>query len=237
MYKVLIVTLLLVLLYGFYEYKRTVKFIEIGVGIAEKANAYEQNGDGKKVLFLGDSSAVGTGASVPAESVAGYLGVEYPDVMIKNLAVNGYKTEDVLSLLGEKNLDEYSLVVLQIGGNDIVRLVDIEQVEENLVNILREISVVAPEVIVFHGGNVGTSKLFPWFVRPYYTYRTKKFRSMYLDVVQGFENVKYVDMFREFENDPFYLEPDKFYADDYFHPSSAGYKDWYDLMNSEISVL
>ena len=234
MYKILILVAVVVFGYGFYEYNRTQFFIKIGVEIAENANKYEQSGEGAKVLFLGDSSAVGTGSLDPKFSVAGYLGSEFLEYDIENLAVNGFKIEDVVGLLSEQDLADYDLIVLQIGGNDIVRLVDIYEIEKNLKIILGELSNAADKIIVFHGGNVGTSKLFPWFLRRYYTNRTLKVRDVYMQVVAGFEKAFYVDMYRNYKNDPFYLDPEKYYAADYFHPSDAGYLDWYNLMKDKL---
>lgn len=238
-FKILMICLVLgVILYISYEYFRTQKFIKIGVELAEKAVAYEQegSGDGIKVLFVGDSSAVGTGASEPEKSVAGYLGADFSDMEIVNVAVNGYKTEDVVKMLGDSVFDrEYDLLVLQIGGNDIVRLVDVDEIEANLRLILDDFVGLADKVVVFHGGNVGTSRLFPWFVRPYYTYRTKQVKDMYTRVVAQYSKVIYVDMFREYSEDPFYLNPEKYYSSDDFHPSGDGYRDWYDLMSGEVS--
>jgi lysophospholipase L1-like esterase len=219
--------LMMGILYVGYEYFRTQKYIEIGVGIAEKAKAYEQNGVGDlptRVLFVDEE-----------KSVAGYLGNEFENFDIKNIAVNGHKTEDVVSLLEDMSVEGgWDYLVLQIGGNDIVRRVDVQEIEVNLRNILERVDGVAEKVVVFHGGNVGTSKLFPWFVRPYYTYRTQEVRKMYLRVVDDFDGVTYVDMFRNKSEDPFYLEPEKYYSEDNFHPSGAGYRDWYDLMRDVV---
>ncbi len=40
-------------------------------------------------------------------------------------------------------------------------------------------------------------------------------------------NGDYIQLFVERETDPFVLEPEKYLAEDVFHPSSLGYAEWF----------
>lgn len=230
-----IITVLL--LYAAFLYMRMLYFIHVGVGLANEAVAYEQVVDdaSESVLFLGDSSAVGTGASDNSKTVAGYLGADNPDWSITNLAENGLKLNGLVSQMKKMDSRKYDLLVIQIGGNDIVRRTELDLVRRDLRIVLEESRRFSDRVIIFHGGNVGTSLLLPWPSRPYFTQRTLEVREIYFDVVADFEGVTYVDMFREKSEDPFYLEPSKHYAEDYFHPSGDGYLDWYMLIREELA--
>jgi acyl-CoA thioesterase I len=94
------------------------------------AEARETPGRGT-YLALGDSLAVGVGASSPSElGYVGRIAAAFPDVTLRNLAVSG---ETSASLISGGQLDlaldairtadpPVSLVTLDIGGNDLLRL-------------------------------------------------------------------------------------------------------------------
>ena len=74
------------------------------------------------LLVLGDSTAVGTGASSPTQSVAGLIAKDHPQLQIVNRAQDGAKFADIvqqLEALGEQRFD--AILVLG-GGNNVIRL-------------------------------------------------------------------------------------------------------------------
>ena len=73
-----------------------------------------------RLLVVGDSTAVGTGATSPQASVAGLLGERFAQLQIDNRARDGATFEGVLSQLdGDDRVD---MVLVMAGGNDVVRL-------------------------------------------------------------------------------------------------------------------
>lgn len=54
-----------------------------------------------RLLVVGDSTAVGTGATSPAASIAGLIARRHPDVAIDNRAHNGVRFADVLRQLDQ----------------------------------------------------------------------------------------------------------------------------------------
>jgi lysophospholipase L1-like esterase len=227
-YKLIIFLIIGLAIYLCGEFFRTQHFINIGIDMADNARPYTQNplNPTKQVLFIGDSSALGTGADSPERSVAGYLGQDFPDYQIDNLAVNGMKIEGLIAELKKLDEKKFDIVFIHIGGNDIVRFTPTKEFRQNLVMVLNEAKSISEKVIILHGGNVGTSKLFPWFTRWIFTERTKYFRNIYLELADS-KQVFYIDMFMQVKQDPFYLEPEKYYAADNFHPSADGYQLWY----------
>ena len=74
----------------------------------------------RRVLVVGDSTAVGTGASTAADSLPGRIGQDHPQWRIDNLAANGAKFGDVVQQL-ERAGGGYDLVLVLAGGNDVIR--------------------------------------------------------------------------------------------------------------------
>jgi hypothetical protein len=79
-----------------------------------------------RLLVVGDSTAVGTGASSPAGSVAGLLGSRYPKLWVDNGARDGAKFDEVPAQVATANNAEgYDVVLICAGGNDVMRGTDI----------------------------------------------------------------------------------------------------------------
>jgi len=211
--------------------------VSIGTELAARANAYEQHPVDStiRVLFIGDSSAVGVGASSPLESVAGRLGARFPTADIINRGHNGDKVHDALSQFQEFEGQHFDLIVIQAGGNDIVRLTPFSQIEKQALSLLQTAHSMADAVILLHGGNIGSATLFPLPLRKLYTYRTARVRAIYQRIAPA-NGARYVDIWREADKDPFELYADKYYAADFFHPSSIGYGFWYEQVEKEIDA-
>ena len=80
-----------------------------------------------RLLVVGDSTAVGTGAGAPESSVAGRLASAFPALRIDNRAVDGARTADVLQQLQREPLTHFDAILIQTGGNDILRLTDLSR--------------------------------------------------------------------------------------------------------------
>jgi lysophospholipase L1-like esterase len=229
--KILLVLGVILVAFIAYQAIRTRHFIRIGVGLAQAAVPFERRlpGAETRILVIGDSSAVGTGAADPAQSIAGRLGADYPAAEILNEGFNGRKTAELVPRLQELAAagEHYDLMVIQIGGNDIVRFTPYDEAAASLDQALQLATTMADQVVLLHGGNVGTAKLLPLGTRWIFTQRTKRVRENWLATADRYPTVHYVDIFRRAQHDPFATDPEKFYAADQFHPSGDGYGDWY----------
>lgn len=226
--KISLAVLIALVVYAAYQAIRTRYYISIGIGLAEAAVKYEQHpaDPTMRILTIGDSSVVGTGSAEPKLTVAGRLGTDYPTADITNLGVNGTRTQELIERFKGIQDQKYDLIIIHTGGNDIVHFTSMPDIENGLNQVLDLATVMSDSVIVLHGGNVGSSKLFPAPTRWIFTYRTKKVREIFMRVTSE-KNVQYVDLFREGKADPFVADPKKYYGADYFHPSADGYGDWY----------
>ncbi len=218
------------------DYLATKRLINIGRVLAMKARPFSRTkpDSGMSILVIGDSTAVGTGASSPEHSLAGLLGVHFPNASIENRGVNGAKTRELIERLKKLSDRHFDLIMIHIGGNDVVRFTERKELKHDIDSVLRLAKQLADKVVLVSTGNVGTAKLLPYGTRWLFTWRTRQVREI-LKSAAVKQGVSYADLFREHANDPFALEPRKYYAADFFHPSDAGYLDWFTLIKAKLS--
>lgn len=224
---------LFILIFLFYVYFifSYIKFIikaVIGLQIARRTQPYQQKPTHPKrrILVIGDSSAVGVGAEDPSQSFAGYLGAQYPDAEVINRGVNGAKVRDLIPFLKSHAQERYDLLMIHIGANDIVWFTPLNELELDLATVIGLAKPLAKDVVIMSCGDAGTARIFPYGIRWMFTIRTKQVRTIFLRIATYF-HVHYVDLYLRHRVDPFYQEHTIYYSQDDFHPSGAGYRFWY----------
>lgn len=188
----------------------------------------------RHVLFVGDSTAVGTGAERAEESVAGYFGQEHPQDYVENLGVNGLRVGGLLNTLSLARQSHYDLAVVMIGGNDVLHDTPPDPLERQFVQSLRRLKELAPRVVFVCEGNLGNAPLLPTWIGRILDRRSRKLRDRCLRLARN-EGVMAVDMFVEREDDTWRLDPDQFYSADWFHPGSRGYRMWYEALRQTLA--
>ena len=219
------------LIIGIYQAIRITRLINAGKELARTTKAYEQHPSSptSNVLVIGDSSAVGVGAGSPEESVAGRLGVDHPAMAITNQAVNGRRVADLWQNFNPPDTEHYDLVLIQIGGNDTLKLTDYGSLREQLPVVLERASSIGNNVALISSGNFVAAPLFPWPVDRYLGYRSKQVRDVFAELSQQ-AGVAYVDLYRSTHETLSRENLDRDYAADGFHLSSRGYAYWYEQL-------
>ncbi len=209
--------------------------INIGIDIAKNTVPFSREMQDAKtrILFIGDSSAVGVGANTPEESVAGRMGAEFPDADVVNLGVNGAKTNEIISRLEEITDEEFDTVVVHTGGNDIVRFTDLNTVRKDLNRVLDLADKIGDQVILIHGADMDTARLLPWGTRWVFQRRYLKYRDIAIEATLDRRNVGYVDLYGA-EDNIFRSNTKQVFSADSFHPSSEGYAVWYRALSDEM---
>lgn len=180
-----------------------------------------------RLLLVGDSTGVGTGASSPQGSVAGYLAQDFPRLWIDNRARDGARFAQVEQQLASTS-ERFDAVLIMAGGNDVIRGTDAPtlqaQVERSIALARRR----ADHVVLMPAGNVGNA---PFFFAPLAGIMERRSRSLHeqLRALAAREGVVYVDLFKERDADPFVANA-ALNSRDGLHPSDAGYRVWYDLL-------
>lgn len=191
----------------------------------------------RRVLIVGDSTGVGIGAECPTQSIAGLLAAECRGAEVVNLSVSGATLGDVPGQLRRLRYHpgaRFDLVLLHVGGNDILRspnLAVMQQATEALLPRLHE----AGERIVWIGpGDVGLAPLF----RPPFSWWLSRRSRLACELFHRLaekHGVDYVGFHGGPHRDLLSRERERFFAVDGFHPNSHGYRYCYGwLMRSVV---
>ncbi len=233
------VILAVLICFSVYLLAQTVRmeyYIRIGEGLAAQTVPFSRSVPDAtfRILVVGDSTAVGTGATTSTSSVAGLLGQRYPKAEITNLGVNGSKMRDIVRQMDQVT-GVYDLVIVQGGGNDTVRFTQPDELMRDTLHVLALASIHGKHVLFGSTSNVGSSQLFPLPTRWIFERQTRKNRILFLKAVSATKgDIRYIDLFREHEEDPFRIQADAYYAPDWFHPSDAAYAHWFRLIAQEL---
>lgn len=229
--KAFLIILAILVVASISEYLRVKGLIKISGQLIALSEPYSQTPPKPSlyVLFLGDSTGVGTGASAPNKSLAGLIGAKNPDTQIVNLSKNGLRSEGLLDL-AKGQTEKVDLIVVHIGGNDIIHFKDLNQTVKNIKAALNELSPQATQIAVFTTGNLGEAKFFPAISRPFYAKRAVYLRGQMLKMVGDYSNVYYVDLFNRAES----LGQVGGYAADKLHLNDNGYELWYKALKDTL---
>lgn len=214
--------------------------INISKKMVEETVPFTIAGDvtGNTMLILGDSTAVGIGASSPSFSVGGYIAENSTSTYtyVENHAVSGAVAQDLAAQIEKASLSSYDTILLQIGANDILRFHDVNDVVTTLEESLALLAKKSTTVIFISAGNLGGAPLIPFFMKKFYTQRTLDYHEAFEALSQKV-GVTYVNLYMNLEEDPFIQNPLKNFARDTFHPSGDGYRIWYEIIKKAIPSL
>lgn len=185
------------------------------------------------VLIVGDSTAVGTGAASNASSVAGLIARDHPRLRIVNRASDGARFADIARQLGGD--ERFDAVLVLGGGNDVIRLTNNTLLAQQVADVAKRARSLAPLVILMPPGNVGNA---PFFMAPLSWLMAQRSRALHSFVRQAAQDhgALYVSLYQDKADDPFAQRPDELNARDGLHPSGAGYRLWYDALNTQAAL-
>jgi lysophospholipase L1-like esterase len=203
----------------------------IGDELADRAIAFECRGDHEapRVLVVGDSTGVGTGATKPEDSIAGQLSEGFPGVTIVNRARNGARTLDALMQLADEGPGRYDLVLVHVGGNDVLRRTPFRALVPQVEAVMARARRLSDHVVVTTTPNVG---LLPVFFPPFSWWlskRSKRICELFADTATR-HGVHYVNFFHHRAECPFSREWQRYFAEDRLHPSSDCYRYVYEAL-------
>lgn len=185
-----------------------------------------------RMLVVGDSTAVGTGASAPSASLAGLIAQDFPRLWIENRARDGARFAGVAEQLERDG--RFDIVLVLAGGNDVIRLRSPEALRADIERTVALARERADLVVLMPAGNVGNA---PFFWPPLSWWMTQRARRLHalIEAAARDPAVVYVDLFEEAEHDPFVQQPG-LHAADGLHPSDAGYRLWLDQLRRQADL-
>jgi lysophospholipase L1-like esterase len=213
---------------------RTAWRVQQSIGLARQSEPLEHAPEHATVrlLIVGDSTAVGTGASGPEASVAGLLAQAFPHLQIDNRARDGATFAQVPDQLGGDQ--RFDMVLVMAGGNDVVRLRDLDALREDVHRVVRLALERGDRVVLMPAGNVGNAPFFFPPVSWLMTWRSRRLHTI-VNAVAAPPGVVVVNLFRERADDPFVRQP-RLNARDGLHPADAGYRVWFDELMAQAAL-
>ena len=187
------------------------------------------SGPALKYIAAGDSTAVGIGASGLQKTypyqVASYFAKDHT-VTYKNIAVVGYKTQDVL----EKQVNQIiafnpDVITISMGPNDATHLVSSSKVLQNYKTIIQKLEQgTTAKIYITNVANFNGATILPWFYVKLIEFRSSDQNQNILKLEDA--RVKIINI-HDFgwDKEP-YKDRSKTYAADHFHPNDLGYQNW-----------
>lgn len=185
---------------------------------------------GRHCLLLGDSVALGLGASEPERTLAGQLRRDFSEVNVECRAQPGARGRDLPAQLDEAGRSRYAAIIISIGGNDIVRGTPAPEFRRQLADALRACVARSRCVIVANCANLGGAPLFLWPVRLWLDARSRRFRRIMRALCPAL-GAQFVNYCMDADDDIFRKSPERFYARDRIHPSDYAYRLSYLYLN------
>jgi len=225
-----------ILVLALYQTLRIRRLISIGKELVVNAVAYEQvpaQAD-RSILVIGDSSAIGVGAGLPEESVAGRLGSHFNTARITNKGVSGQRLAGLLKEFDPSQLGTHDVLIVHIGGNDVSHLTKLSDVERDLAALIPKTKQVADKVIFISGGDFSYAPFYPWPANHFFGARSERVRDVFKRITAE-QGVEYVDLFAADAERPALIDGQSYYAADQFHLNGAGYKGWFDRLLPLVS--
>lgn len=185
---------------------------------------------GRRVLILGDSTAVGTGANSPEDTIAGRLARDYPKAEIVNVAENGGLVRDIETQLELVREQKFDLVIVSAGGNDVWHGTGLKKIRTSLAKSLPQLVEMSDGRVLFLiYNNIGSAPVFPKLIRFFLKRRCDRVQETIRDTAYQ-HKVPTIELFTTDDRNPFLGDPKTLFAFDGIHPSSEGYRLWYHRM-------
>jgi lysophospholipase L1-like esterase len=190
----------------------------------------DRPGQGRRLVWLGDSTAAGVGASgssgtLPSQ-VADRLGA--PDTAVSVVAVSGARAADVLAGQVPKAAGlRPDLMLVSVGANDTIHLTGRGTFRRTYEDLVRALPAGVPVVLL----GVPDMGAIPRFLQPLRAVSGWRGRRIDAEVRKVAESTGavYVDIAGP-TGPPFRRQPGRYFAADDFHPNDAGYGLWADAV-------
>lgn len=201
-----------------------------GGRLPERELALDRSGAGKRLVWLGDSTAAGVGASNAAGALPSRVadGLDPAGVSVAVLAVSGARVADVLAdQVPKVAAARPALVLISVGSNDAIHLTRRGTFRRTYENVVRALPDGVPVVLL----GVPDMGSIPRFAQPLRAVAGWRGRNLDAEVrrVAGVTGARYADIAGR-TGPPFRRDPDRYFAADDFHPSDAGYGLWADAV-------
>jgi lysophospholipase L1-like esterase len=203
-----------------------IQLARAGARLPDLELVLDRPGAGRRVVWLGDSTAAGVGASTSASALPSQVadGAGGSGVSVAVLAVSGARVADVLTDQAPKVAGlRPDLVLISVGANDTIHLTGRGAFRHTYEELLRALPPGVPVVLL----GVPDMGAIPRFAQPLRAVAGWRGRNLDAEVrwVATRTGAVYADIAGP-TGPSFRQHPDRYFAADDFHPSDAGYGLW-----------
>lgn len=189
-------------------------------------------------VALGDSSAVGVGASRGGgypERLASRLRKEGFSLGLTNVGMSGAVIRDVFTSQVKRAVaTQPTLVTIGVGTNDIWRGTSLEDFRDDLGRIARRLKPTGASLVIVNVPDMALAPVARMVPSHLYEGRIEPFNEAISHVARE-HGMHVVDLYAA--SKVFIPERPDFFSFDGFHPSDAGYEQWADLMLPTVRPL
>jgi lysophospholipase L1-like esterase len=192
-----------------------------------------------KFVVIGDSTAAGVGAGSADRAyptlLARRIAEERFRVRLTGLGVSGERLDGAVDeQLDAAVAEEPDVVFVCIGANDVTHASSLDAVEDSMRRIVTGLAGTGAEVVVAGPPDM-RSPIFYEPLRSIVGWRGRAVQATIERVAreEGVPVVPLADETRDF----FAEDPDRYYSDDEFHPSAAGYALWADAIFPYVEAV
>jgi lysophospholipase L1-like esterase len=190
----------------------------------------------RRVLVVGDSTAVGIGAPSPSETLVGHIVAQFPSTSFENHARMGARAGDMKAQFALAAELRYDAVLIAVGGNDILRGTPRPAFQASLEEALAHACALSEIVILVNCPNIGAAPLFPWPVNAILSRRSLRYRATFEAVCAG-HPVEFLNFTFEPKLDPFRRARSVYFASDGLHPTGAAYAFCFEQLKRATRLL
>jgi lysophospholipase L1-like esterase len=205
-----------------------IQLARAGTRLPDLDRVLDRPGEGRRVVWLGDSTAAGVGASTSAGALVSQVADGLPATSVSVLAVSGARVADVLEDQVPKVAGlEPRLILISVGANDTIHLTGRGTFRDTYEKVVRALPNGVPVVLL----GVPDMGAIPRFAQPLRAVAGWRGRNVDAEVrrVAADTGAVYVDIAGP-TGPPFRRHPGRYFAADDFHPSDAGYGLWADAV-------
>jgi lysophospholipase L1-like esterase len=182
----------------------------------------EGTGNPVRYVAIGDSLTDGVGVSDYKDTLPYLLANKFAngrEIQLINLARAGDTTIDVLDRQLTKAVDSNpDIVTILIGVNDIHQRLTDTQFRDNYNTIVKKLKQTNAKIYAVSIPYIGSDKIVRFPFNILLDNRTTTLNEIIKNIADT-NSIQYIDIYS-------INKSDKFYAEDLFHPSRDGYKEW-----------
>lgn len=183
-------------------------------------------------VWIGDSTAYGVGVTRGSDALPSLVAAAR-DERVTNLAVSGATLSEVVEeQMPQVAAEQPDIVYVSVGANDVTHLTRSGSFRRDYVRLLRGLPPGVP-VVVLGVPDMGAPPRLAQPLRALAGLRGRQLDGLARNAAATRSDATYVDIAGQ-TGPSFRRDPDRFFADDGYHPDADGYRQWADAVLAAV---